>query len=157
MSYSHAKSLVPLTQTAYDELQSRKVRLLRELDEAKQRLSVAREMGDLSENGAYKYAKFEIASLHRQLKEVHHQLDNSIVTSVKSHYTQVEFGCEVVLRLGGVEKTYTITGTFEANPLECRISLDGPLGQVIAGKQVGHKTQFQSPKGTVELEIVAIR
>lgn len=129
---------------------------MREREAAKQRLIVAREMGDLSENGAYKYAKFEISSMNRQLREIHHQLDNSVVTSVRAHYTQVEFGCKVTLNIGGVEKVYTITGTFEANPLEQKLSLEGPLGAVIAGKEVGYKTQFQSPKGPVDLEIVGI-
>ena len=148
---------IPLTQQAYDELRAKLTRLTREREEAKERLTVAREMGDLSENGAYKYAKFEIASLGRQLRDVHNQLDNSVVTQVKSHYTKVEFGSEVTLRLGEKEVTYTIMGKFESNPLQGKISLESPLGLAIAGKEVGYKTEFQTPKGPVNLEILAIK
>lgn len=147
---------VPLTQQAHDELHAKLVRLMREREEAKQRLIVAREMGDLSENGAYKYAKFEIGSLGRQLRDVHNQLDNSVVTQIKSHYSKVEFGCQVTLKLGDKQVMYTITGKFESNPLEHKISLESPLGLAIAGKEVGYKTQFQTPKGAVDLEIIAI-
>jgi transcription elongation factor GreA len=149
--------LVPLTQQAHDELRAKVVKLMREREEAKERLSVAREMGDLSENGAYKYAKFEISSLNRQLRDIHHQLDTSVVTSVKSHYSKVEFGSQVTLLLGDKEITYTITGKFESNPLEYRISLESPLGLAIAGKEVGYKTQFQTPKGPVDLEILNVK
>jgi transcription elongation GreA/GreB family factor len=108
MQQAPKQPLVPLTQKAHDELKAKVVKFMREREEAKERLSVAREMGDLSENGAYKYAKFEISSLNRQLRDIHQQLDNSVVTTVKSHYTVVEFGSVVTLRLGDKEITYTI-------------------------------------------------
>jgi transcription elongation factor GreA len=147
---------IPLTQQAYNKLRADLARLSKERKEVMERLKVAREMGDLSENGAYKYAKFEISSINRQLRDIHHQLDNGFVVASKDHYSSVEFGCQVTVRMGTTETTYMIVSKYESNPLDHKISLESPLGLAIAGKKPGDKVEFKTPKGVATYEIVSI-
>src|SRR3546814_588093 len=60
------------TQQKYDSLLLEQAELLAEEKDVLVRLQTAREMGDLSENGAYKYAKFELGNVRRQLKTINH-------------------------------------------------------------------------------------
>lgn len=154
--YNQQPDPIPLTQPAYNKLRSELARLSKERKEVMERLQTAREMGDLSENGAYKYAKFEISSINRQLRDIRHQLNNGHVVATKDHYSAVEFGCNVTVRLGDRETTYMIVSKYESNPLNHKISLESPLGLAIAGKKPGDRVEFKTPKGIATYEIVSI-
>jgi transcription elongation factor GreA len=148
---------IQLTEEAYKQLRIKLAKLLKERKEVMERLNTAREMGDLSENGAYKYAKFEIGSINRQLRDVRHQLNNGTVVETKSHYDQVEFGCRVTVRANNKETTFTIVSKYESDPMEKKISLESPLGMAIADKKVGEKVVVKTPNGLIDYEIISIQ
>ena len=70
---------IPFTLEAYQQLQADFDRLSQDRKDVMVRLQTAREMGDLSENGAYIYAKFELGSINRQLAQLRHLLKNGKV------------------------------------------------------------------------------
>jgi transcription elongation factor GreA len=141
---------IPFTREAYEKLQSDFDRLTAERAEVMVRLQTAREMGDLSENGAYHYAKFELGSINRQLARLKHLLENGEVIEKKAESNSVEFGCSVTLQNeAGKEITYTIVSLHESDLLQRKLSTESPLGQALLGKKVGEKVTVQTPTGEV--------
>src|SRR5687767_12909243 len=98
--------MILFTAVAYQEMEENFARLTKEREEVIVRLQAAREMGDLSENGAYKYAKIELGSINRQLRELKYKLTNGQVVTPKPTYSIVEFGCQVKLRVGSETANY---------------------------------------------------
>jgi transcription elongation factor GreA len=49
-----------------------------------------------------------------------------------------------------------IVGSAEAAPGEGRISNESPLGKALMGHQAGDEVAFETPGGTVEVEILEI-
>ncbi len=58
---------IPFTRAAFQKMIERRKQLHDLREETLVRLKAAREMGDLSENGAYRYAKFELGNIGREL------------------------------------------------------------------------------------------
>ena len=54
------------------------------------------------------------------------------------------------------EITYTIVGSTEANPAECKISNESPVGKALLGKQAGDEVEVDAPQGTISLKILEI-
>ena len=72
---------------------------------------------------------------------------------------QVSFGATVVVKdvdLGD-EEEYTLVGSGEEDYNCGRILVTSPLGQGLLGKKIGETATIPAPKGSYDLEIVAIR
>ena len=61
-----------------------------------------------------------------------------------------------MLSAGGMERTFQIVGSAEANPYENRISNESPVGKTLLGHKVGELVEIQTPDGVSEFEITAI-
>lgn len=61
-------------------------------------LTRAREMGDLSENGAYKGAKFELSDLDRKIRHLKHLIKSAKVIEKPKKNDFVQFGHTVTLK-----------------------------------------------------------
>lgn len=136
-------------QQRYDFLQ-------KELVAVMARLKVAREMGDLSENGAYKYAKFEISDIRRQLSNLKHLLALGYVATKKSHDGKVGFGSEVTLQSQKGRMSFTLVSQFESDPQAQKISDSSPLGQAVLGKSTGESVTVISPAGVLCYTIISV-
>jgi transcription elongation factor GreA len=151
---------IPFTGSAYQKLQLDFDRLTQERKEVMIRLQTAREMGDLSENGAYIYAKQELGSVNRQLAQLRHLLQNGVVVEKKNNTDTVEFGCTVTLKNNNPnakEISYTIVSMHESNLAERKLSTDSPIGKAIMGKKVGDVITVTIPSGEVQYTIIEIR
>lgn len=60
---------------------------------------------------------------------------------------RVQLGSQVTIKLDGEERTYTIVGSVEADPLEGKVSDASPLGQSMLGKRVNDQFELVSPTG----------
>lgn len=147
---------IPFTKEKFVKLQEEKKRLLALREEISARVKTAREMGDLSENGAYHYGKFELASVSRQLRAVIYQLTHGVVMQ-KSLVDVVGFDSTVTLRLGDKEVRYTLVSQYESDPKIGKISIEGPLGSALMGKKVGDSVRVQAPVGEVTYTILALQ
>jgi len=147
---------IPLTQIKFDELVADKKRLTDERVEVMKRLQIARDMGDLSENGAYHYAKFELGNIGRQLRQINYLLDNGKVTAA-SHGSNVGFGSVVKLKNPkGKISTYQIVSEYESDPMHGRVSTTSPLGQELMGKKIGEAVTVTAPVGKIEYVIESV-
>lgn len=147
--YSSMTTLKKLlfTQEEYARMQAEVHRLEQELVEVLERLKTAREMGDLSENGAYRYAKVEVGNIRRQLSQLHFLLSKGVIVKKPINPSVVEFGCKVTLFDGKKESTYTLVGPYESNPALGKLSLESPLGISLVGKKKGETATITTPTG----------
>ncbi len=120
------------------------------------RLQTAREMGDLSENGAYTYAKRELGDMDRKIRQTQYFLKYGQVIKTSAQTNKVAFGHQVTVEVNGKEYTYTIIGTQEADPLLGQISTVSPLGKALVGKSVGETVTVETPRGSTAYLIKAI-
>jgi transcription elongation factor GreA len=124
--------------------------------EIAQRLKTAKEYGDLSENSEYAEAREEQASVETRIAELEDLLKNvELVTKTKGHDV-VQVGSTIVAKKAGKETTYTIVGSYEADPMSGKISDESPLGKAFMKHKAGDKVQVAAPAGTVTYEIIKI-
>lgn len=140
-------------------------RLKRELEELKtvkrreivERIKAARALGDLSENFDYQDAKRQQAFLEGRIKDLETVLSRAKVVPRPDNAGEiVHLGSKVTLRDSEKERTITIVGSFEADPLQDLISILSPLGEALLGKAAGEEVVVNTPKGEVRYKIVGI-
>lgn len=115
-------------------------------------LQAAREMGDLSENGAYKAARFELSSLDRQIRRLKYLFLFGQVVVPTSGQT-INFGSAVTIKIDGKKQSYQLVGPQESNLRENKLSIESPLGRILLGKKAGDTAFFFSPNGKKKIEI----
>lgn len=146
---------IPFSSEAFLQLEKEYRRLQVELEAVKERVKQAREMGDLSENGAYHYGKFELGNLSRQLRHVHFQLTHGYIVPETIH-TIGEFGATITLVGNGKTHTYKLVSNFEADPARGKISDESPIGKALIGKKAGESIHVDLPTGKTSYRIQQI-
>lgn len=121
-----------------------------------ERLSNARQQGDLSENSDYANAKEELEFLDGRIQELEEVLKKASVVSGISKAQGVAVGTRVTVKVNGDKHDYEIVGEWEADPANRKISPESPLGQALFGKKVGDKIEVEAPAGKLRYEILAI-
>ena len=148
-----------LTEVGKKELEQRLKELRNELIPAVvQRIKVAREQGDLSENAEYHSARDEQGKLEGEALEIETKLKHGVVVVSKANGA-VQIGSEVKYLDVDLEEeyTFTIVGTAEADYTKKRISIESPGGQAILGKKVGDVVNVKAPKGgEYQIKIIEI-
>ncbi len=127
-----------------EELQVELAVALEARPEIIERVSSARELGDLKENSEYHGARDEQRSNEAKIEEIEKILRNYEVVS-GSTSSEVEIGATVKLS-GDSEKIYTIVSSVEADPMSGKISDESPVGQVLLGKKVGDNVEIAGKK-----------
>src|SRR5688572_15568331 len=148
---------IPFTEEAYEKLQQEFDRLTEERAQVMIRLQTAREMGDLSENGAYKYAKIELGNINHHLRELKQLLQQGKVIAKPKNPQTVQFGCTVTLVQGKRTISYTVVSQHESNPSEGKLSIESPIGQALMGKKKGETVTVHAPAGEIKYTISEIK
>jgi len=116
--------------------------------------------GDRSENGDYIYGKKRLREIDRRIRFLTKRLDYAEVVdpAAREESDQVFFGATVTYVDGhGEERTITIVGMDEVDPVRNRVSWIAPISRALLKARVGDVVHFQSPRGREELEIVDVR
>jgi transcription elongation factor GreA len=130
-------SRIQFSDQGYAALAPKLARLMKKRERVLVELQRAREQGDLSENGAYKAARFELGDTDRQIRQIQHLIKYGVTVKPPSNGT-IGIGSTVKLkRDDGSEFVYTIVGTYEADPMQGKISLESPMGKALVGQKVG--------------------
>ena len=87
-----------------------------------ERIKVAREFGDISENSEYDDAKNEQAQVEARIAQINRILADAVVVSANKRSTKINIGSTVTLDLNGVERVFTIVGAAESNVKGGKIS-----------------------------------
>ena len=144
-----------LTKKGRTDLETELAELKSRRSDIAEKLQIARDYGDLSENAEYHSARDEQSALEVRIKEIEHILINSAVIKSRKN-GKVILGSNVVLTNNGNEKTYTIVGSVEANPLEGKLSNESPIGQALVGKEVGDSVEIELPAGPAVYKVKSI-
>ena len=122
-------------------------------------IAEARSYGDLSENSEYDAAKDEQGKLYARIAEIEDILAHAVIIEDENEASgRVGLGCFVTVRnlKTGVEATYKITGSQEANPMEFKLSDDSPFGRAIVGKAAGDTFTVNAPAGSFSMKVISV-
>ena len=116
--------------------------------------------GDRSENGDYIYGKKRLREIDRRIRYLSKRLDSAVVVdnAGKAH-DRVYFGATVTFLHDetGDEREVTIVGVDELDRGAARVSWISPIARALLTAKVGDVVTLRTPRGTEELEIIAIR
>lgn len=146
---------IPFTPAKYQTMIEERQTLLTEREAVMGRLKLAREMGDLSENGAYRYAKFELGNIGRKLRELNYLIENGEAVPPGKH-TTAQFGANVTLSDGEHKLTFLVVSEYESDPSKGMLSMKSPIGVAILGRKVGEKVDVAVPTGIKTYTIQSI-
>jgi len=142
-------------------------RLKAELDEMKttgrseaaDAIAEAREKGDLSENAEYDAAKDAQGMLEMRISELEKKLSNVRILDEKDVDTsKVTVLSKVTIRNKKNKKeiTYQLVSESVADLKAKKISVSSPMGKGLLGKKVGETAVVETPRGSMEFEVVDI-
>lgn len=144
-----------LTQEGIDELKRELEKLVSQRPEVAEKIKIAREFGDLSENTEYQTARQEQEKLEQRVSEIEHILANVQLIKKPKGDSKVQLGSVVTLK-NGTTKQFQVVGTVEADPLNGKISDESPIGQALLGKKVGDEVEIKTPAETSTYKITVI-
>lgn len=112
-----------------------------------ERIKVARDFGDLSENSEYDDAKEEQSKNEARIREIRAILANAKLAGEGSAAI-VSIGSIVTLvDAEGATTEVTMVGTTETNSLQHKISNESPIGRAIIGRSEGETVEVVAPSG----------
>ena len=119
-----------------------------------QAIELARNLGDLSENGDYHAAKDEQGRMEARIRQLQAMLDNPIIVDDANDDAapdEVRPGFVVTVKFSdGYEDTFLL-GSIEEKREGVQIMSPGsPLGEALIGRKKGESVTYQQPNGASE-------
>jgi transcription elongation factor GreA len=160
VTQSSEQNTIWLTQDAYDKLKSELENLKGPVrQEIIERISNARDEGDLKENGGYHAAREEQGKTEARIRQLEDMLRRAEVGETPADDGVVEPGMKVTYKFVGDDDTEV----FLLGAREMEDTTDGltvyspqsPLGKAIIGSKVGDTVAYEAPNGKeLKVEIV---
>lgn len=142
-----------------EELMDLKINRRKEVAE---KIKVAREQGDLSENADYDAAKDEQSEIENRIVELEAILKNAEIADIEINAAEspkANVGCTITLYDVEFEEEveYRIVGSSEADSRKGKISNESPVGAGLIGHRAGETVEIQLPSGdTAEYRIINV-
>jgi transcription elongation factor GreA len=123
-----------------------------------QRIKVARELGDLSENAEYHIAKEDQAHLETKIARLNQRLRAARVVEAPAASDVVVFGATVTVAddESGREATYTLVGPTEADLSAGKLSSESPMAKALMGRRPGDQVDVHTPRGVRRQRVVRL-
>ena len=126
-----------------------------------ERIKIAREEGDLSENAEYHGQKEAQGLLQMKINQLKGKLASCYIVD-KSAMPKgiVNFGAIVTVKdlSDGAQEQYELVGPgeedYSTEPM--KILTSSPIAQGLIGKKVGDQAEVDTPNGKLRMEIIAI-
>ena len=145
-----------LTKDGLSELKEEHEELIKvKRPEILNRVSQARNMGDLSENAEYNVAREELSFIDGRIDELEELLKQAVLITANKSST-IKLGSKVKVNTGKSKDEFSLVGEWEADPKEKKISHESPLGKALLGRKVGEKAEVEAPAGKIVYTIEAI-
>lgn len=145
-----------MTKEGEQELREEHAELVAMRGPMAERIKLAREFGDLSENAEYSAARQEQEKVEARIAEIENILQNAVIIKVPKSDSKVQLGSKVTLKANGKTKNFQVVGTVEADPLNGKISDESPIGQALMGKKEGEDVEIVTPAETTVYKIADI-
>jgi transcription elongation factor GreA len=138
-----------LTKEAFDRLSAELEHLsVAGRTEIAKRIEIAREEGDLKENGGYHAAKEEQGKIEARIRVLTALLRNAEVGEAPESHGVVEPGTVVTASIAGDESKFLIGNREIAGDSDLDVySEKSPLGMAIIGLKVGDSVSYAAPNG----------
>jgi len=127
--------------------------------EAAERVKIARELGDLSENAEYDAAKNDQGIIEGHIRDLEAILKHAkVIDDAEIDTTAVSVGCSVKLHDLEYDEIdeYKIVASAEASYAEKKISNESLLGAALIGHKAGEVVEVRAPAGVAQYKILAI-
>lgn len=127
--------------------------------EVLEKLKIARDFGDLSENSEYDAAKKEQTILETEIAAIEETLRKAVIIDAnKINKDEVGVGSTVtVFDMDFQEEdVYKIVGVIESDPDKNLVSNESPIGKGLMGKKVGDIANIVTPGGEIQMKIIKI-
>jgi len=123
-----------------------------------QRIKVARELGDLSENAEYHIAKEDQAHLETKIARLNQRLRAARVVEAPAASDVVVFGATVTVAddESGREATWTLVGPTEADVSAGKLSAESPMAKALMGRRPGDEVDVHTPRGVRRQRVVRL-
>ena len=124
------------------------------------KLKVAREQGDLSENAEYDAAKDEQRDIEARIEQLEKILKNAeVVDEDEVDLEKINVGCKVLVRDMAEKEDceYKIVGSTEADSLKGKISNESPVGKALIGAKVGDTVKVETVAGVFKYKVLDIQ
>jgi transcription elongation factor GreA len=147
-----------MTAAAYEALKAEIATLETEARREKaEKISIAREFGDLKENAEYHSAKDDAALLEAKISRLTEQLRSAeIVEAVEGGAAGMGSTVTYVDEPSGREAAHKLVPAREARPADGLLSIDSPVGRALAGAHPGDTRRLQTPKGERTMRVLAV-
>ena len=127
--------------------------------EVLEKLKIARDFGDLSENSEYDAAKKEQTFVETEIAQIEETLRKAVIISEKNISKDVVgVGNNVTVFDMDFEEEieYKIVGSIESDPDKNLVSNVSPIGKGLIGKKVGDIASIVTPGGEIQMKILKI-
>lgn len=121
------------------------------------RLSRAREFGDLTENSEYFAARDDLMFIDDRIAELENILKKVKVIKPKPNCQFVMIGSTVIVEHEEEIREFIITGTLEADPAQGRISDESPVGRALLNAKAGDSVEVNSPLFKAVYKVLEIK
>jgi transcription elongation factor GreA len=124
------------------------------------RIRIAREFGDISENAEYDDAKHEQALLEHRISMLKERMRHArMLDASEVTLDVVSIGTRVQLEDLDAGETieYRIVGSAEADPTGHKLSNESPVGKAIIGRKKGETVVVTAPRGSLKFKILDIQ
>jgi transcription elongation factor GreA len=149
-----------LTPSGRKKVEEELVRLkIEEMPALAERIRQARDLGDLSENFDYQDAKRQQGFVAGKIADLQALLDRArIIDEAEAGADAAGMGSTITVRdlEFGDEYSYQLVGSFEADPMQDKVSVSSPVGKALMGSKVGDTVEVDTPGGKSKLEVIAL-
>lgn len=118
-----------------ERLQLLQLRRKEIVNELKELTSQSTDMG-AREDSTFTLNQNHARELDGQIKLLERIITMARITKKPKTSDTVQVGSQITVRLSGEERTYTLVGSVEADPLGGKISDESPFGKSLIGKRV---------------------
>jgi transcription elongation factor GreA len=121
------------------------------------KIEVAREMGDLKENGDYHAAKDEQGKMEARAGHLGALIESAVILESTDSDEVINGSVVTIVYEGDDEEEKFLLGLIEEKRLGTEvISPTSPLGKVLLGAKVGETVTYSAPSGELRVTVRAI-
>ena len=128
--------------------------------EVLEKLKIARDFGDLSENSEYDAAKKEQSTVETDLSQIEETLRKAIIVESEM-VTNDEVSVGNFVKVYDIEfeeeVTYKVVGIIESDPDKNYVSNESPIGKALLGAKVGETVTVKAPGGDIPMKVLEIK
>ena len=130
-----------------------------ELPVVLEKIKIAREFGDLSENSEYDAAKKEQTIIMSEIETIEETLRKATIidaSEVKKDVVSIGNFVKAYDMEFDEEDTYKVVGNIESDPSKNYVSNESPMGKAFLGAKVGDIVTVKAPGGDIKMKILEI-